>query len=306
MKRFENKQAGLLSVSDLKTAKGKAVYWFMFACMVALGLVCIVPFIWALMTGFKSSQEIYSSFSFFPKDLTWPSAKQHISDAMNGLKFWKTTFNTVFMAAGEVVRGILVTGLGGYVISRLKPKGARLMFLLFTWSMMLPAQIRLVPQYISFLSFPFLGEVPGEISLMDTYWPMWLGAAANCFNIILFKNHFDSISDSFVDAAKLDGCGNGRIFFSIMIPMSGPILIYVTIMYIKGAFASFLTPYLVLSNNELYTLSVRLYQMVSAAGDVTMSTYMLALTIASLPTLLLFCIFQKYITGGVNLGGVKG
>lgn len=305
MKRFENKQAGILSVSDMKTVKGKAVYWTMFSMLVLLSLICAIPFLWVLMTGLKSSQEIYSNFSFFPQDLSWDSVKQHFIDSMNGLKFWRTTMNTLLMAVGEVVFGILVSGLGGYVISRLKPKGTRLIFMLFTWSMMMPGQIRIVPVFISYLSFPFLGEFPWEVSLMNTYWPMWLGAAANCFNIILFKNHFDSISDSYVEAARLDGCGNGRIFFNIMLPMSGPILIYVAIVLVQTAFADFFTPYLVLNNNEMYTLSVRLYQM-NSAGDVTLSSYMLALILASLPTLLLYVIFQKYITGGVNVGGVKG
>ena len=110
---------------------------------------------------------------------------------------------------------------------------------------------------------------------------------------------------SYVEAARLDGCGNSRIFFNIMIPLSVPIIIYVSIMVMKEAWSSFFTGYLVLSDKHMQTLPVRIYTL-STDSTVKMNTYMLCLILSSLPMFIIFIFFQKHIIGGVNVGGVKG
>lgn len=277
----------------------------MFSLLVLVCIICILPAVWVLLTGFKDSQEIYSSMSFFPQDLTLGLAKERFLEAFSAMDFWRTSLNTLIQSVGDVLFSLITCGLGGYVLSRLKPSGTKLVFMLIAWTMMMPSQIRTVPLFISWLDFPFVAELPGEVSLMNTYWPMWLTAAANSFNVMLFKSHFDSISLSYIEAAKLDGCGNTRIFFNIMLPMSTPILIYVTIMTIKGSWSNFFTGYLVLTEVSKQTLPVRIF-MLSTDQSVKMNTYMLCLILSSLPTLLLYMLFQKYITGGVNVGGIKG
>lgn len=305
MKRFENKQTGIIHSSDLKTVKGQLVYWTMFGILIFVCALCVIPAIWVLLTGFKDTQEIYSSMSFFPKNLTWNSAKESLSTAIKVMDFWQMSWNTLVESIGEVLFSLVFTGLAGYVLSRLKPTGTKVIFALMVWTMMMPAQIRTVPLFISWLDFPFVAEIPGEVSLMNTYWPMWLSAAANTFNIILFKNHFDSIPMALVEAAKLDGCGNSRIFFNIMVPLSMPIIIYISIMVMKEAWSSFFTGFLVLSDKHMQTLPVRIYTL-STDLTVKMNTYMLCLILSSLPMFIMFIFFQKHIIGGVNIGGVKG
>lgn len=305
MKKFQEKQAGVLNSADLKTLKGKTVYWTMFAILVIVCIICVLPAIWVLLTGFKDSHDIYSGMGFFPKNLTFELAKSRLLSAIAAMDFWKSSLNTLIQSVGDVVFSLIVCGLGGYVLSRLKPAGTKLIFMLVVWTMMMPSQIRTVPLFISWLDFPFVAKVPGEVSLMNTYLPMWLTAAANSFNVMLFKNHFDSISVSYIEAAKLDGSGNGRIFFDIMLPMSGPILIYVTIMTMKNSWSDFFTGYLVLTDVDKQTLPVRIF-LLNKDTTVKMNTYMLSLILSSMPTLLLYMLFQKHITGGVNVGGVKG
>ncbi len=305
MKKFQNKQTGVINASDLKTFKGKLAYWLMFSVLVLVCLICVIPAIWVLFMGFKDTQEIYAAASFFPKKLSWSIIKESISNAINVMDFWRMSLNTLIASIGDVVFSLIFAGLGGYVISRLKPSGTKGIFMLIVWTMMMPGQIRIVPLFISYLNFPFIAEIPGEVSLMNTYWPMWLNAAANTFNIILFKNHFDSIPISYVEAARLDGCGNSRIFFNIMLPLSVPIMIYVTVMTMKEAWSSFFTPYLVLSDKFKQTLPVRIY-LLNGDVSVKMNTYMMCLILSSLPMFIIFILFQKHIIGGVNVGGVKG
>ena len=201
MNRFKDKNASIISTADLKTTKGKVAYWTIFFFLIVISSCAIVPTLWVVLTGFKSVQEIYGEFSFLPKNISWNSAKERVTEALTVMKYTRTLFNTLIVAGGSIVATLLSCGLGGYVISRLKPRGAKLMFMLIVWTMMLPAQIRTVPLFISYLNFPFIAELPGEVSLINTYRPIWLGCAAGCFNVILFKNHFDSISTSLVFAS---------------------------------------------------------------------------------------------------------
>lgn len=132
---------------------------------------------------------------------------------------------------------------------------------------------------------------------------MWLGAAANAFNIILFKNAFDGLSQSYVEAAKLDGCGNFGIFFRIMFPLSMPVIIYVAIGTLSSAWSDFFEPLLYLDKNVVTPLKI--YRMQSD-NAIQMNVKFMGLVFASLPPFLIFVIFQKHILGGINIGGVKG
>lgn len=303
MKRFDNKPTGLLSSSDLKTFKGQFIYWMFFAILVIMCIIAIFPAMWTILTAFKDTQEIYGAFSFFPNDMSWGTITRRLSESWNTLQLASSFFNTIIMSLGSLVSTIVVCGFGGYVLSKLKPRGSKLIFTLVVWTMMMPDQMRIVPNYISMLHFPFAYDFGVGISLLDTYWPMWLGAAANAFNIVLFKNAFDGLSQSYVEAAKLDGCGNFGIFFRIMFPLAMPVIIYVAIGTLSGAWSEFFGPLLYLDKNVVTPL--RIYRM-QADSTIQMNVKFMGLVLASIPPFLIFVIFQRHIMGGVNIGGVKG
>ena len=176
------------------------------------------------------------------------------------------------------------------------------MFVLVVWTMMMPSQIRMVPNYISMLHFPFAYDI-GGVNLLNTFWPLWLPPAANAFNIVLFKNAFDSLSNTYVEAAKLDGCTNFGVFFKIMLPLSMPIIIYVSIGALSGAWSDFFGPLLYLTG--IPTTPLRVYNLQSDTS-VQMNTKFMGLVLSSIPPFLIFLVFQKHILGGINIGGVKG
>ena len=243
--------------------------------------------------------------AYYRENLTPEIAVQRVKEAWGLLKIQRVFVNTLVLSLGNVVFTLVVCGLGGYVISKLKPKGTKLIFALIVWTMMMPSQMRIVPLFMSFLSFPLVGKFPWEVSLINTYWPMWLNAAANSFNIVLFKNYFDSIPVSYIEAAKLDGCNDIKTFFKIMLPLSMPIVIYISIMSMSSGWTEFFMPYLVLSDKDLRTLPVMIYSMKSDTS-VKMNTYMMALVFSSIPPFVIFVLFQRHIMGGINIGGVKG
>lgn len=305
MSRFQEKKIGIITASDLKTVKGKTVYWSMIAVLIIATFIALLPSIWAVCTGFKDTQEIYSGAGFLPKNISWEIITSKITESAKVMDFGRTALNTLILSLGSVMFVLIIDGFGGYVISRLKPTGSRLVFALVLWTMMMPEQIRTVPLFISYLSFPFVAEVPGEVSLINTYWPMWMIAASSCFNVMLFKSHFDSISTSLIEAAKIDGCTNGKIFFKIMLPLSGPIILFVAINTMKTAWADFFNGYLIFNDERVFTMPVKVF-LLSSERSIKMNTYMLCLVLSMFPMLVLFTLFNRYIVTGVNVGGVKG
>ena len=304
MKRFREKPTSVLSAADLKTGYGKGLYWLFFAILFIVCIVSLLPVIWTIVTAFKPTQEIFAKeATFFPKEMSFEIFKTRIAESWAALKLGSSIVNTIIVSIGELFSMLSVCALGGYVLSKLRPKGIKFVFTLIVWTMMMPSQIRLVPNYITYLHFPFAYDI-GGVSLLNTYWPMWLTAAANTFNVILFKNSFDSLSSSYVEAAKLDGCSDIGILVKILLPLSKPIVIYVSIFQLSNAWSNFFMPMLVL-NPEKYTVPVKLMK-IKSDTSIQMNTYFMCMMFASIPTFLIFAIFQKQIMGGVNIGGVKG
>lgn len=303
MKRFDNKVTGILSSSDLKTFKGKFLYWFFFTILLVVCFISLFPSLWTILTAFKETQEIYGSFTLLPKNMSPSNLWFRITDSWNQLQLGDSFLNTIILSVGNLASTIVVCGFAGYVLSKLKPKGSGVIFTLVVWTMMMPSQMRMVPNYIAMLNFPFASDYVPGINLLDTYWPMWLGSAASSFNVILFKNAFDALSQSYVEAGKLDGCGNFGIFFRIMFPLSMPVIIYVSIGALSGAWSDFFGPLLYLDKHAVTPLKIYRLQ---GDASIKMNTRFMGLVFASLPPFLIFCIFQRHIIGGVNIGGVKG
>lgn len=303
MKRFNNKTTGILSSSDLKTFKGKLLYWIFFAILMTVSVISLFPAIWTILTAFKETREIYTGFSLFPKDMSPAKLLGRITESWSSLQLGTSFLNTIILSLGNLAFTIVICGFAGYVLSKLKPRGSRVVFVLVVWTMMMPGQLRMVPNYVTMLHFPFAYDFGAGINLLDTYFPLWLGSAASAFNIILFKNAFDGLSKSYVEAAKIDGCSNLGIFFKIMFPLSMPVIIYVSIGALSGAWSDFFGPLLYLDKNVVTPLKV--YRMQSDSS-IQMNVRFMGLVFASIPPFLIFLVFQKRIMGGVNIGGVKG
>lgn len=287
---------GILTESDLKNTKYKIGYALICLFMLVYAIGVIIPVVWLLLSGFKDVDELYAvPATFFPKHIEFSK----LAKVWNEMKFYKYYLNTFFMAGGTVVAECLVSGLAGYVLSRLKPRGSRVIFVLCFCTMLMPGTLRTVPLYMTIKDFPVL-----HINMLESYWPIWLMAAANSFNIILFKNFFDGISDSLIEAAKIDGGTNLGIFFKIIIPLSVPVFVVVSLFAFNGQMGQFFWPYLLITNKDKTVIGVQLFRMKS--GDYTMDYQMLALIFSIAPQVIIFAIFQRQIMGGINVGGVKG
>jgi len=293
-----NKQMdkGILTNVDMKQGKYKLLYSIIMIILLLWCLgVCFYPVLWILLSGFKNVEELYAiPATFFPKNFRISKLAQ----VWNEMKIWKTYGNTFLLAGGAAIFNMLFSGLAGYTISKVKPIGTKFVFMVLFWIMLLPGTMNTVPIYMTIMNFPIF-----HFNMLNSYLPLWL-MAINAFDIILFKNFFDGISEALVEAARIDGASNIRIFWRIIAPLSVPVFCVVGIFTFNGNIGSFLMPLLTLTDKNKTVLAVQLYKMRSA--DFTMDYQMLAVIFSMIPQVLVFTIFQKQIIGGINVGGVKG
>lgn len=292
----KDKKVGAILQTELNTAKFKVIYALIFVSLIIMAAAAVLPTVWIMLSGFKDVKEIYS----VPPTLLPKTIKlSKLWNVWKRLELGRNYLNSLYILIGEVVFAVIVNALGGYVISKIKPKGSKFIFLIVVWTMLMPSAGRTIPIYMEIVKMPVI-----NISLLDTYWPMWLMAGANSFSLLLFKNFFDSVSRSLVEAARIDGATELGIFFKIMLPLSVPVLAYVGMMAAQNSWGAFFWPNIVLNDQNLVPMATKLYKM--KTGLFSMDEQFLALIFSVVPMAVIFICFQKYIMGGINIGGVKG
>jgi len=288
---------GILSAADRRRPHvrvlGTALNVLLGVCLVVAGLL---PLLWLLKSAITPTQDTLAHpLALFPGGVDW----SNVVKAWNDVQIGDFFFNTIWMAAGEWAVQLLVATTGGFALSVLRPKYGKLISGLVLATLFVPAVVLLVPLYLTVLHPPLIGH-----SLINTFWAVWLPAGASAFNVLLVMRFFDSLPKEVFEAAKTDGAGTFRLFWSIVLPMSKPILGVVSVFAINAAWADFLWPNLVLKDIGIQPLSVRLPQIQSSTD---LGVYLAALTIATLIPVVIFLIFQRTFLRGGGLGGaVKG
>ncbi|MEU0298712.1 carbohydrate ABC transporter permease [Streptomyces sp. NPDC006175] len=286
----------LISPAQLARPRGRAVYWVAFAVVVGcFTLVFLGPLYWLVSSGFKDAQEVIQS----PPTLVPGSFEpDNYTRAWEVMDLARLLFNTLYYAFGALAFQLVFDVAAAYSLSKLRPVFGKAILGMMLATLMIPATVLVVPQYLTVLDVPIV-----ERNLLNTPWAIWLPSVTNAFNIFLLKRFFDSIPRELLDAASMDGASPMRTLRSIVLPISRPILGVVSIFAIVGVWKDFLWPMLTLPDPAMQTLNVGIY---SLSNGVPVNVLIAALTIASLPTLLIFLIFQRNIMSGLTAGGLKG
>ena len=286
----------LVSHAQLTRGRGRAIYWTLLVLVVlTFTLIFIGPLYWMITGALKSGQEIAQTPpTLFPSD---PQPQNYV-DAWNRLNLAKLLFNTAYYAFGALVFQLVLDTAAAYALSKLRPVLGNLILGLMLATLMIPAMVLIIPQYVTVIDLPIL-----HISLLDSPFAIWLPTVANAFNIFLLKRFFDSIPEDVMSAARIDGASALRTLWSIILPMSRPILGVVSIFAVTAVWKDFLWPKLVMPSPETRTISVGIY---AFAGGTPMNVVIAAAVIAAVPTIIFFLIFQKNIMSGLTTGGLKG
>ena len=286
----------LISSAQLQRGRGKVIYWTLLTVVVVgFSLVFLGPLYWMVTGALKSGQEIAQTPpTLFPKD----PQLQNYRDAWHNLDLAKLMFNTFYYAAGAVFFQLVFDTAAAYALSKLRPIFGNVILGAMLATLMIPAMVLIVPQYVTAIDLPFV-----HISLLDSPWAIWLPLVANAFNIFLLKRFFDSIPEDLMAAAMMDGASPLRTLWSIVLPMSRPILGVVSIFAVTAVWKDFLWPKLVMPSPETRTLSVGIY---AFAGGTPMNVVIAASVIAAIPTVIIFLLFQRNIMSGLTTGSLKG
>ena len=296
MPRLRYKQDGIIVQSDYRKTRFKVLYGVMVAILALMLLCALFPLFFLFVQAFKSNAELTSShFSF------WPEAFDlgKIVDVWTKIGMGTYLTNTVLVIIGCAVCAIVFNGLLAYGVSILRPRGAKIIHGLIMGSYMIPTILSIVPLF----------KMISDLGMVNTYIPLWFSFGANAYYFILFKNFFDKIPAELVEAMRVDGAGDLTIFFRLALPLSSAIVGVVAIFSVTAAWSDFLLPNLVLKDDSMFTLMVKIFSINATMGTVqgiTPDMLLMALLISVIPQIAILLIFQRKITGGSLDGGVKG
>ncbi len=286
----------IVSPATLGRTRGKAVYWTVFGLVMLLfTLVFVGPLYWMAVNGLKSTEE----FTRIPPTLVPHGVHtDNFTNAWRVMDFAKLLLNTLWYAFGALAFQLVLDVAAAYSLSKLRPVFGKAILAMMLATLMIPAAVLVVPQYLTVLDVPIFRR-----NLLNTPWAIWLPSVTNAFNIFLLKRFFDSIPRELLDAASIDGASPLRTLRSVVLPISRPILGVVSIFAVVGVWKDFLWPMLTLPDPTKQTLNVGIY---SLAQGVPENWLTAALAMASIPTLLIFIVFQRNIMSGLTAGGLKG
>jgi multiple sugar transport system permease protein len=264
--------------------------------LVALVIVGLGPLLWLAKSAVTPTIDTISHpMAFFPHGAAWGNLHEAWSNVHVGRYFW----NTVVLALGSWASQLVVATTAGFALSVLRPKYTNVIMGLLLTTLFVPAVVLLVPLYIEIVHPPLIHH-----SFIDSYWAIWLPAGASAFNVVIVKRFFDNLPREIFEAARVDGAGPLRLFWSVVLPMSRPILGVVSVFAVLASWKDFLWPLLVLTNPDIQPLSVRLP---SIQAQTELGVFLAALFIASLVPIIGFLIFQRSFLRGTGLGGaIKG
>ncbi|MGW5654891.1 carbohydrate ABC transporter permease [Streptomyces humi] len=286
----------LISPATLARPRGKAVYWSVFTAVVLLfALAFLFPVYWMVTGAMKSPDEIAQT----PPTLI--PEQWHLSgytDAWDLMQLPEHLWNTVVQAAGAWAFQLVFCTAAAYALSKLRPAFGKVILGGILATLMVPAQALVVPKYLTVADLPLL-----HTSLLNDPLGIWLPAVANAFNLYLLKRFFDQLPRDVLEAAEIDGAGKLRTLWSVVLPMSRPVLGVVSIFALVAVWQDFLWPLMVFSDTDKQPISVALVQL---SQNIQLTVLIAAMVIASIPMVALFLVFQRHIIAGISAGSTKG
>jgi ABC-type glycerol-3-phosphate transport system permease component len=259
--------------------------------LIGLAASVLLPFGWMLMTSFKSNADFLANPFGLPQ--TWVTG--NFAAAWQTGHFLRLYSNSLAITLVSVGGIVLTCSAAGYAFAHFGGRGARLLFLYFLAGMMIPPQVILIP---AFKVMSSLGLVNNPLAVIFTYLA-WVP-----FAIFFFRAYFAGVPKELIEAARIDGASEWTIFHRVMLPLARPAVVTVGIIYFVWIFNDFMWPLVYLNDDRLRTVTLGMMNFEGKyTAEMTLKTA--ALTLATLPPLIVFIIFRKQIQGGLIEGALK-
>ncbi len=273
----------------------KKVLFFMLISVIALQF--LLPLLWMILSSFKIDQTIYTDiktiFAFVPKfgDLTLESYKELFSY----YSIWKNLINSFMYASITVVLSLVVNSMAGYALAKFEFPFRNTILLLIIALMIVPIEATILPLFLVVHQMGLIGTVVGYL----------LPFIVNVMNIFLFRQHFMMFPTELIEAAKIDGLSDWGVFARIVVPSSVTMYVTVGIITFLASWNDFLWPVMSITDSNMMPIQVALNAIFADTYNIFTSHRMAALTIATVPVVVIYAVFQKYIVQGATRSGIK-
>lgn len=260
--------------------------------LVILALLTLAPFLWMLAASFMPTGE---ASAIPPRLLPSAPTLEHYRDLFTRLDMGRYAINSALIALMATLISTMLNAMAGYALAKLHFSGREKIFRGLLAAMVIPAQVAMLPLFLMLK----------ELGLINTYAGVLVPMLASIFGIFLVRQYAQNIPDAMLDAARLDGAGEFRLFWTVVLPLLRPILATLALFTFMGTWNDFMWPLIVLSDGDLHTLPVALANL---AGEHVQDTelMMAASTLTVLPVLVVFLILQKQYIAGLTQGSLKG
>jgi len=264
-----------------------------YASIIALSALMIFPFVWMLSSSFKPFSEIFAGNTFLPEHPTLDNYRSLFEQNNAILKLW----NSFYIASLATGISVFLCALGGYAFAKFRFPGRALLFGSMLASMALPFAVVMVPLFVMMRNL---------FHWIDTPWPLIIPGAANAFGIFFMRQYMLSVPDEMLDAARVDGAGEFRIFWRIVLPTSVPGLVSLGIIFFMSSWNNFLWPLAILHSDSMQTVPVMLNSLQGPPGRTAFDVLMAGSVVSVLPMLLVFLLLQRRLVAGITSGAIKG
>lgn len=253
-------------------------------------VVVSIPFLWMISGSVKPESEVLDiPPTLWPREFTW----DNYVELFTSLDFDVYLRNTLMLVALSFI-GLLLRAMAGYGFAKFQFRGKNLVYFIVLATMMIPDQVTMIPTYL----------ILNTMGLTNTLTGVVLPGLVSAFNIFLFRQFFTTIPNELLEAARLDGAGELRIFFRVVLPVSGPIMAIQAILTFIASWNSFLWPLIVATDQEKYTLSVGLALLEGQYAS-NYGVLMAGAAVMVLPILVVFMLCQRWIVRGFMMSGLK-
>ena len=265
-----------------------------YAFLIIMALIVLFPFYWMIISSLKTEAEYRQTIPTF-----WPQIIRFSNyvDAFNTASLGRLFMNTLFVGVVSTLLSLVITVLSAFAFARLEFKGKDVMFGALLATMMIPGELFTITNYITI----------NNLNWMNSFYALIIPFLVSVFYIYLLRQNFMQIPNELYLAAKVDGCGDLKYLWKVMVPLAMPTLISITILKMMGAWNSYIWPKLVANDDahQMITNGLR-NAFMDASGQVNYPVQMAAVAIVSAPLFLVFLFLRKYIMAGVSRSGIKG
>ena len=254
------------------------------------GVVMVMPIVFMMSTSFKWPHEIYN-LKIVPDDPTIENYTYVLEDG----RFYKWFVNSLIIATITTISAVIFDSLVGYTLCKFRFRGRMIVFVAILSTLMIPTEMLVIPWYLMAKDFGWL----------NSYWGIMFPGVMTAFGTFLMKQFFESVPDDFLEAARIDGLNEFQIWWTVAMPLVTPAISALAIFVFLGNWTAFIWPLIVTNDPDLYTLPVGLTTF-SVEQSVEWELIMTGAALATIPTLIVFLVFQRYIIRGVVMTGLKG